>query len=411
MLTRWKRIGLLAIPAVALLTAACTETAKTTSPEPPSSASPAAMAAPAATTALALSPEELERDLRESRLDTSGWRTDFTKRSVRLTEVLSGGPPKDGIPAIDKPAFQSVAEGDEWLKDREPVAVFSRGGEAKAYPLQILIWHEIVNDVVGGKPVSITYCPLCNTAIAFDRQLDGKVLDFGTTGSLRFSDLVMYDRQTESWWQQATGEAIVGEMTGKRLALLPSSVVSWADFKRAHPNGRVLSRETGHPRPYGENPYVGYDSGRPFLYSGPPVDGRLSAMERVVAVDADGQTVAFPFSTLKEHPVVNYTLGGRDIAVFYKRGTASALDRDIIAESRDVGATGVFERTLDGRKLTFRAEGSRILDEETGSAWDLLGGAVEGPLKGKKLTPVVHGNHFWFSWAVFKPRTAVYTPP
>jgi hypothetical protein len=189
----------------------------------------------------------------------AGWKTDFSKRSVSEQEFMSGGPGKDGIPAVDDPKFVAVEDAD-FLEDREPVIELVVEDDARAYPIQILIWHEIVNDVVGGVPVAVTFCPLCNAAIAFDRRLDRQTLDFGTTGNLRSSDLVMYDRQTESWWQQFGGEALVGRLTGASLEQLPSRIVSWADFRREHAGGRVLSRDTGFARPYGENPYVGYDS-------------------------------------------------------------------------------------------------------------------------------------------------------
>ncbi|MEE8465674.1 MAG: DUF3179 domain-containing protein, partial [Dehalococcoidia bacterium] len=217
--------------------------------------------------------EEIDAELRKAGINTSGWATDFQIRSAPYSEFFSGGPSKDGIPAVDNPKFVSVDEAEEWLDDREPVQVVDINGDVRAYPLQILIWHEIVNDQVGGIPVAITFCPLCNTALVFNAALpDGRVLDFGVSGMLRFSDLVMYDRQTESWWQQATGEAIVGDLTGTMLEFIPSPIVSWADFKQAHPGRQVLSRDTGISRPYGRNPYTGYDTGRPFLFRGPEDD-------------------------------------------------------------------------------------------------------------------------------------------
>ena len=323
-------------------------------------------------------------------------------------DIFSGGPPKDGIPAIDNPKFVSVTDADGWLEDLEPVQVLELDGEVRAYPLQILIWHEIVNDIVKGKPFAVTYCPLCNTAIVFDATLaDGRVLDFGTTGKLRFSDLVMYDRQTESWWQQITGEAIIGELVGTKLKFIPAPIVSWAEFKKANPNGKVFSRDTGYSRPYGRNPYTGYDTGSPFLYRGPQ-DDRLPATERVATVSVGDEAVAFPFSVLEKEPVVDYTIGGQDIVVFYKKGTASALDNNAIARGRDVGATGVFIPEVAARTLTFRLENGEIRDNETGSTWSLLGKAVGGPLEGERLEPVVHANNFWFSWAVFKPNTIIY---
>lgn len=338
--------------------------------------------------------------------------TDFSKHSVPYSEILSGGPPKDGIPAIDEPRFVSVAEADAWLKPQEPVILFQLNGDARAYPIQILIWHEIVNDVVGGVPVTVTFCPLCNTAIAFDRRLDGMVLDFGTTGRLRYSNLIMYDRQTESWWQQATGEAIVGELTGKRLTFLPAAIISWAEFKAAHPGGRVLSRDTGFRRDYGENPYVGYDDVNrpPFLYVGPQTPEKLPPMARVVTVDRNGEAVAYPYTVLREVRVVNDTVGGTPIVVLWAPGTASPLDSALVAQGRDVGTANVFSRVVDGQVLTFRFDGEQVIDEETGTAWDVLGQAVSGALAGRQLTPVVHINHFWFSWAAFRPETRIYQP-
>ncbi|HVI85498.1 MAG TPA: DUF3179 domain-containing protein [bacterium] len=324
---------------------------------------------------------------------------------------MSGGPPKDGIRAIDKPEFVGVDFADNWLKPREPVVLFVHGNDARAYPLQILIWHEIVNDTVGALPVAITFCPLCNTAIAFDRRVHGQTLSFGTTGKLRFSDLVMYDRQTESWWQQATGQAIVGALTGVQLMPLPAQTISWGTFKEAFPGGKVLSRHTGYNRPYGQNPYVGYDdvNSSPFLYRGPE-DPRLRPMERVVTVSQGGEDVAYPFSTLERVRVVNDTVGGRKIVVLFEKGVTSALDKSSIPESRDIGTAGVFERTVGGKVLTFAVAGGRIADAQTGSTWTILGTAIAGPLSGARLVPVVHGQHFWFAWAVFQPKTRIYTP-
>jgi len=343
--------------------------------------------------------------------DTSEWKTTFTKHSVPLSEIISGGPPKDGIPAIDKPAFETVEAAGKWLKPKEPVILLERDGDARAYPLQILIWHEIVNDTVGRTPATITFCPLCNTAIVFDRRLEGRVLDFGTTGRLRFSDLVMYDRQTESWWQQVSGEAIVGDLTGKRLTFLPAQIISWEMFRRQFPGGKVLSRNTGFPRSYGANPYVGYDNinSSPFLYTGPR-DNRLRPMERVVTMSIGSEDVAYPFSTLEQVRVVNDTVGGVPIVVMFVKGVASALDSSSIADSRDVGTAAVFQRRLDSRTLTFTRLMEAVADQQTGSTWDILGQATAGKLRGKKLTPVVSGQHFWFTWAVFKPKTRIYKP-
>ena len=348
-----------------------------------------------------------------ARSDPTGrnpWRTDFSKHSVDYAEIRLGQV-RDGIPSIDNPKFVPVSDDPDWLADREPVIALEIDGDARAYPLQIMTWHEIVNDIVGKEPVSVTFCPLCNTAIVFERTMGNTVNSFGVSGLLRYSDLIMYDRATDSWWQQVTGEAIVGELTGTRLTYVPASIVSWADFRDTYPDGQVLTRDTGFTRRYGHNPYSGYDDidSSPFLFTGPE-DGRLRPVERVATVELNGETVAYPFLKLEEVPVVHDTVGGTPVVVLFSLGTASALDDSDIATSRDIGATGVFDRRLADRTLTFRQDSDAFVDEETGSTWNVLGHAVDGPLAGQSLTPLVHANHFWFAWAAFKPETRVWAP-
>lgn len=336
--------------------------------------------------------------------------TDFSIRSISFSDILSGGPPKDGIPPIDAPRFISVDEADEWLNDVEPIIQMVIEDDARAYPLQILTWHEIVNDTVGGLPVVVTFCPLCNTAIAFERTVGDEVLNFGTTGFLRYSNLLMYDRQTETWWQQATGEGLIGEFTNTQLEFVPAALISWRDFKDAYPEGQVLSRETGHIRNYGRNPYVGYDNinNIPFLYDGPDTPGQLPPVARILALEFDGETAAYPYRDLSEVGVVNDRVGNQEIAVFWAPGQASALDTSIIAEGEDVGSAIAYSRYLDDQLLTFVFVDEQIMDEETGSTWNILGQAIDGPLFGEQLTEVVSVNHLWFSWAAFKPETRVF---
>ena len=334
---------------------------------------------------------------------------------VDPSEIISGGPPPDGIPPIDEPKFQSTGEVD-WLDDNEPVIVVQIDDDARAYPLQIMTWHEIVNDEVGGIPVSVTFCPLCNTAYAFVRpEVDGEVTTFGTSGKLYNSNLVMYDRATESYWPQAWGKAVMGRLTGTELERVPAQIVSWSDFGEAFPQGLVLSRDTGHDRDYGANPYPGYDDidNPPFLFNG-EVDGRLAAVERVLGVEVEDHVTAFPYFQLRESAqemwsAVNTDVGGEPVVVLWKAGTVSALDSENIVESRDVGAAAAFSRKLEGETLTFRAAGSGIEDEATGSTWTLLGEAVRGPLEGKKLEAVDAHDSFWFDWAAFHPDTVVWS--
>jgi hypothetical protein len=238
------------------------------------------------------------------------------------------------------------------------------------------------------------------------------VLDFGTTGRLRFSNLIMYDRQTETWWQQATGEGIVGELTGAQLEFYPAEMIAWSDFRQAHPDGEALSRNTGYNRDYGRNPYAGYDdiNSTPFLYEGPTTPDQLPPMARVLTVEQGGDAAAYPYEVLQEQRVVNDTVGDTEIAVFWEAGTASALDTGAIASGRDVGTANAYLRELDGQTLTFALEDGQIVDEQTGSVWNARGQAINGELEGQELEPAVAVNHFWFSWAAFKPETRIYQP-
>jgi hypothetical protein len=345
----------------------------------------------------------------ELRVSRDGWKTDFSRHNVPLSQFISGGPPRDGIAPIDDPKFVAPAAAADWLDPSEPVIVVERGASARAYPHQILIWHEIVNDELDGDPIAVTYCPLCNSALVFDRRLDGRTLRFGTTGNLRRSDLVMWDDATESWWQQLTGEAIVGELTGERLRALPAETLSFADFRARHPRGEVLSRDTGHDRDYGSNPYEGYDEPgeEPFLLED-DADRRLAPKERVVSIIRGERAAVVPFSRLREEPVANVEVAGERLVVLFAPGVRSALDAARIGDSRDVGTAGAFARELDGGEIDLRAAGrGRFRDRATGSTWDVTGRAVAGPRRGQRLRPAVHDLSFWFAVAAFAPDVKI----
>ena len=342
---------------------------------------------------------------------TEGWATDWSTRAVPMEELQSGGVPRDGIPALDAPRFVTVEAARTWIDGQEPVVALLVEGVARAYPLQILTWHEIVNDDIAGVPVAVTFCPLCYSALAFDRRAAGRTLTFGVSGLLRHSDLVMYDRQTESLWQQLTGTAIVGTLTGTELRQLPAQIVAFDQFAAAYPDGAVLSRATGFDRPYGRNPYAGYDdvSRRPFLYDG-PYDERLPPMEKVVAVEVAGQAVAYPHRTTRTLRVVHDTLGTQPLVVFHAPGAVSALDEETIARSRTLGSTGVFDPRVDGQALRFRYEEGHFVDDKTGSRWAITGEATDGPLAGRQLTRIPHIDVFSFAWFAFQPETVLYRP-
>jgi len=361
--------------------------------------------------------------LDQLRVGTAGWRTDFAQHCVPLSEIGSGGPPRDGIPPLDHPVFYAAARAEAWLQPQEPVIAVSVGNAARAYPLQILIWHEIVNDTVDGRPIVVTFCPLCNTSLVFDRRVDGRELTFGTTGNLRYSDLVMWDRQTESWWQQATGEAIVGELTAKRLARVRSVVLSFEEFRAAFPTGEVLTREgaddemrqkgTGR-RHYGSNPYVGYDrADTPPLSSfwgDRAIDKRLQPKARVAVATFADPPVAYVTDEITGTFAKNDAISGRRIALFYLGGVASPLDTPITSEGADTGQAIIYDASVDGRALTFRPSGRAFADAETGTTWSVTGIATAGPLKGKRLVMLDHEFTFWFIWSAFRPDTEVRRP-
>lgn len=343
------------------------------------------------------------------------WKTDTSRRTVPLSE-LTMVLPRGSFPAIDYPAFIGQKEGLELFYRYEPVLALAIDGQAKAWPLNMLTMHEISNDTLAGIPILPTYCPLCNAGLVFDRRLDGQVLEFEVSGMLRRSDMIMADRQTESWWQQLTGEGLAGKYAGRQLRVLPSLIISVEEFFARYPQGRILSPATGTRAAgsYGSNPYVGYDDpqGRPYgrFFPSAAVDDRLPPMERVIDVAGQEGHRIYPFSVLQEQGVINDTYDGRPLVVFYSGRTVSVLDRAQVSESRAVGSATVFNRRLGDRELTFRRGPDGIVDEQTGSRWDITGRATAGLLQGQQLEPVRHGNHFAFAWLSFYPDSEVYKP-
>jgi Protein of unknown function (DUF3179) len=340
--------------------------------------------------------------------NSGDWRTDKSKHSIKLSELQNGGPPKDGIMALVNPSFTSPGGASQWLNAKEPVIVVERPGEPpRAYPLQTLLFHELVNDQIGDMPILISYCPLCNSGIVFERRLNDQILEFGVSGMLRQSDMIMYDRQTDSLWQQITGEAIVGTMTGKRLRTIPSQIVAFGLFAGQFPHGRVMSRNTGYRLPYGRNPYVGYESSGQTLF---PVQRLrikgVKPLDRLVVVDLNGVEKAYSFALFKKQTVME----DGSIVILFDAEARSAVDGEKVAKSRAVGAVGVFSRRLGDVILSFREnEDHRFEDLQTHSLWNLFGIATSGPMAGKRLTRIEHNVYFAFAWLAFKPDTRVVT--
>ena len=277
-----------------------------------------------------------------------------------------------------------------------------------------MIWHEIVNDHIGDRPVTVTYCPLCNSAVAFDRRVGERVLDFGTSGSLHRSALVLYDRQTESLWTQFDGLAVIGTLVGEQLEQLTVSTVSWADARADHPDALVLSRDTGYDRPYGTSRYSAVDTlDRPLSgWFTEEVDDRFAAYDRLVGIDGvgDAEPIAVMHSLVAAEGVVAAEVGGRPVTVWHQPGTASPLNDDTVAGGDDVGATGAFfadPDEVDDGSLTFTRTNDGFVDDQTGTTWSILGRATAGPLAGATLEPVRHLDTFWFAWSTEHPDTAV----
>jgi hypothetical protein len=317
---------------------------------------------------------------------------------VPLDQIVSGGPPMDGIPSIDNPKFVSVQDADKFLQDSELVLGLNVDGDIRAYPLQILVWHEIVNDKVGGVPVAVTYCPLCFTNQVFKRTIgetDRQItVGFGTSGKLYNSNLVMYDRTSQSYWSQALGQAIVGKYTGTILERIPFDLAIWKDWKQEHPESKVLSRETGFSRPYGADPYGGYYISPQILFPLSHHDDRLGVKEIVVGLDNNGTYKAYRLKQVEGDKIINDEINGRSFALF----------------SLHPFMVRVYDRTVNGQTFEFKysAGNSTFVDRQTKSQWNFDGLAVDGPMKGKHLTRLPFDEGFWFEWATFHPKTEIY---
>ncbi|MEK7636086.1 MAG: DUF3179 domain-containing protein [Patescibacteria group bacterium] len=281
--------------------------------------------------------------------------TDGVKHSVPFDEILGGGPPKDGIPSIDKPKFISIAEANKFLEDNEPGIALDIDGVQRFYAFQILVWHEIVNDTIGGKRILVTYCPLCLSGIVFDPVVGGERVEFGTSGKLWNSNLVMYDRKTDSSWSQILGEAIVGNMTGTRLAVLSSDMMRYRDFKKTHPQGSVLSRDTGETRFYGKDPYGDYYTTPGTYFPVGKTDDRLGDKEFILGIVVNGKAKAYLPEAIKKAGKIEDIFEGKTIMVEYEK---------------DIDAVRLYEKKTNGTR--------------------------------ERINPF---GAFWFSWVAAHPET------
>lgn len=281
---------------------------------------------------------------------------DLRRTLVPRGEILRGGPPRDGIPSIDAPRF--VAARDARLKPDDRVLGLRVGDTARAYPIRILNWHEVVNDRFGDQPVVVTYCPLCGTGVVFDARVGGHALQFGVSGLLYNSDVLVYDRQTESLWSQLENRAVSGPMLGARLEMLPAEHTAWALWRRRHPRTQVLSFETGFARDYDRDPYAGYERDPQTFFPVANADARRAPKDWVLGVRAGGHAKAYPFDELaRAGEVVRDTVGDLTVNIHYDAAHRSA----------------------------------RVLDDD-----------------GREHPTVAA---FWFAWAAFNPGTQLYAAP
>jgi hypothetical protein len=391
---------------------------------PSSSPTPAATRAPIDTPQPATTPEpgitvSPSIPVMNPEINLREWRsTNFRRYVTGLDprEFFAAGSGKNGIQPVYQPQFVSIQEAQtwEWMTPTHPVVVLELNGDPRAYPIGIVNAHEVVNDVVGGEPVLVTYSPLTYSSVGFKRTVEGAVLTFGATGVLRNSNLVLWDDRTESWWQQATGQALIGDMAGAALELVPVFVTSMAEFAQTYPEGKVLSQQSVDPyylQLYGKTPYLGYDAPNnpPFAFYG-ELDPRMNPVERVIGLQTGDTAIAFPFSVLRTQRIVHTSVGRQPVVVFWEAGTLSALDKEEIPTSRDVGSAAAFDPTVNGQALTFTFQDGVFRDEQTGSTWSLLGKALSGPLAGTQLTALDAENGMWFYWAAFHPDTDIYRP-
>ncbi|MHA2212615.1 MAG: DUF3179 domain-containing protein [Candidatus Thorarchaeota archaeon] len=322
-----------------------------------------------------------------------GYPVNDTRLDELAANTISGGPPPDGIPPIEDPIYWNVVEADEFLALSDIVFGLIWDGQAYAYPQRILVWHEIVNEKFDDERISISYCPLTGSCVAFRGTLGEHDVTFGTSGKLINSNLLMYDRSTNSYWPQITSQAITGTLKGTKLETYPTIWTSWDKWKAAYPDTLVLSTDTGFTRNYNRDPYGSYDNPVSYYYEGDPFfpimnsDDRLSPKNVVIGIDLNGTQHAVEKWTVWNERIVSAQVGDTAVVLFFD---------DSLNHVR------TFYREFDGQELTFRYEDGKILDEQTNTEWSVLGSSELGQLQAIDTMDVM-----WFGWSAFFPDTGL----
>jgi hypothetical protein len=325
--------------------------------------------------------------------DSSSW-------DIPEDEVLDGGPGKDGIPALTEPLFIPASEAS-YLSGDQLVLGYKDGSDIRAYPITVLDWHEIVNDKVNDFAFSVNYCPLTGTGIGWGREINGVETTFGVSGLLYNSNLILYDRETDSYWSQILLRAVHGELRGMEAKTFQLVETTWATWKQMYPETTVISTETGYSRPYGFYPYRNYrEDHNYFLFPFSPEDDRLDAKERVHGVIKNGSAKAYRFETFAEGlTIVEDVLMGEPV---------------VVAGNNDANFIVSFNRTLtDGTVMTFNPVSannplSAIMSDQEGNTWDVFGVAISGPREGQRLTSTTSFMGYWFAWGAFYPDLLIY---
>ncbi|MDF2421429.1 MAG: DUF3179 domain-containing protein [Nitrosopumilus sp.] len=317
--------------------------------------------------------------------------TNGIKHIIPLDKIKGGGPPKDGIPSIDNPVFSNIQDSN-FMSDSDTVIGLEINGEAKAYPLFILVWHEIVNDRLGDTPVSVTYCPLCYTNQVFERIINNQEVEFGTSGKLYNSNLLMYDRFTESYWSQALGMAVTGELSGYQLDLVPFDVITWGDWKTLHPDTLVLTTDTGYIRSYATDPYGSYYTEPRIMFPVEHSDDRMNPKEIILGFNQNGIYKAYKQNDIESNVLINDSIGETPVML------VSLFSQNSRA----------FERIIDGKILDFTYTDGKIFDTQTNSEWNYDGLAISGKYEGNQLERMSIEPGFWFAWVAFHPNTLVF---
>ena len=335
------------------------------------------------------SADNISNDINNSVTYSEIYITDGVKHTIPLDQIRDGGPPKDGIPSIDDPIFTADAD---FISNTDIVIGIATDTDVKAYPLFILVWHEIVNDIINDIPIAVTYCPLCYTSQVFIRDIDEETTEFGTSGKLYNSNLLMYDRLTDSYWSQALGTAVKGELAGKSLDIIPFDLMRWDDWKSMYPDTLVLTTDTGHVRAYGTDPYGNYYTEPNIMFPVSHLDDTLHPKEIIVGLYLDGTYKAYRQNDIESNVLINDSVGDNPVLLL------SLFDENY----------RIFDRRVSEMTLEFEILDDIITDAQTKSVWNYEGVAISGKLEGNELRRLASAPGFWFEWVAFHPETLLY---